>query len=129
MHCKDKKPWRGARLCQREPKDCINKYLSKGCINKHIFKDIIIRHLSKGHENIFFKWWHEEISFQGLHQQRIFKDIIIWYLSKRHEKPNKYHITILTHFKTPQISQNVSNQMFVNISQMSPNWPLALYFF
>ena len=50
VHCKDKKPWRGARLCQREPKDCINKYLSKGCINKHIFKDIIIRYISKTQE-------------------------------------------------------------------------------
>ena len=50
VHCKDKKPWRDARLCQREPKDCINKYLSKGCINKHIFKDIIIRYISKTQE-------------------------------------------------------------------------------
>ena len=41
----------------------------------------------------------------------------------------KYHITILAHFKIPQISQNISNQMFANISQMSPIWPFAKYIF
>ena len=136
VHCKDKKPWRGARLCQREPKDCINKYLSKDCINKHIFKDIFI-YLSKIHEKYLSNDGINKYLSKDCTNKHIFKDVIIGYLSKMHGKyllnegMNKYlprkHQQIQSKYQINTTSQYWLISKYLKYLKMSPIECLQIY--
>ena len=86
--------------------DGMNKYLSKDCINNIFSKISTFDIFQKGMKNIF----------QMMTTKNNFPEN-----TNKYKINTKYHITKVTHFNIPQICQNVSNQMFVNISQMSPN--------